>query len=187
MPIDDIRVLSNRFSGGTAIAIAEAFYGAGAEVELLLSGTHLQAPEWILTRRTDSFEAYRDACIETSADLGIFSAAVADYQPAEAATGKLASGESEINLCLRPTSKVVAAWRSAHPQAKLVSFKLEAGLSDSSLLAIAKGRVGDHSDLVVANHSEGGELFLVDAQGQTRVSRQALPAGLIDWASSALV
>jgi phosphopantothenoylcysteine decarboxylase/phosphopantothenate--cysteine ligase len=186
VPIDDVRVLTNRFSGATAVAIAETFHAAGAEVQLLLSGTHLGAPDWIPTRRVSSFDAYRDACLESVADLAIFSAAVADYRLAEPHSGKRPSGSAELNLQLVPTTKVVAAWRSAHARSKLVSFKLEAGLDDTALLEIAGRRLGDHSDLVVANHVEGGDLFLVHPQGHQAVARDQLPGALLDWAVSVL-
>ena len=156
-------------------------------MELLLSGTQLAAPDWIPTRRVDSFDAYRSACLETAADLGIFSAAVADYQPEKTHDDKLPSGEAELTIGLVPTSKVVEAWRRRYTQAKLVSFKLEAGLDDNALLAIARERVGAHSDLVVANHARGGEVFLVGSEDPHQVvPRAALAKGLVDWALSAL-
>jgi phosphopantothenoylcysteine decarboxylase/phosphopantothenate--cysteine ligase len=181
VPIDAVRMLSNRFSGATAIAIAQDFYRAGAQVKLLLSGTNLPSPSWIPTQRVDSFDAYRQACAESPADLGIFSAAVADYQLSQRHHGKLPSGQDELKLTLVPTQKVVSEWRKTHPDSKLISFKLEAGLSDQELIDVARARVGAHSDLVVANHASGGELLLVGESDEQRVERQQLGRKLVAW------
>ena len=179
--VDDVRILTNRYSGRTAVAIAEAFWRAGADVELLLSGTQIERPSTLPTRRVADYDAYRTACLETSADLAIFSAAVADYRPLQQQPGKLGSGQPELTLTLKPTQKVVELWRQAHPEGELISFKLESGLSDEALVAVARDRVGDHSDLVVANHAQGGELFLVSAGGVARCARSDLGAALVRW------
>jgi len=184
--IDLVRVLTNRYSGATALAIAKAFYCAGAEVQLVLSGTHLEAPEWIPTRRVSDYDEYRDVCLECSVDLGIFSAAVADYQPKQSLSGKFPSGHKNLSIDLVPTEKVVSLWRDQYPGARLISFKLEAGLSDEELLTVAKQRIGEHSDAVVANHASGGALHLVDESQHIPVERAMLGEALVAWALRAL-
>ena len=179
--LDDVRVLTNRYSGRTAVGIAESFYRAGADVELLLSGTLIDSPSWIPTRRVSNYSEYKSTCLDCSADLAIFSAAVADYRPKAAVPGKVNSGLDELRIELEPTEKVLDLWKEKHSESQVVSFKLEADLTDQELLDVARRRLGEQSDAVVANHASGGSLYLVDANGETLLERDKLGGALVDW------
>ncbi|NOQ53740.1 MAG: phosphopantothenate--cysteine ligase, partial [Thermoplasmata archaeon] len=69
--------------------------------------------------------------------------------------GKLSSGMEKLELSLEPAPKVLPILRSIAPDATLVGFKLEVGLSDDQLVEVARTRLGSGvEDLVVANDLE---------------------------------
>ena len=126
----------------------------------------------------------------------VHAAAVSDYRVAGIFTqqdGKLAdvsaakvkSSHSELWLKLVPTPKLVDRIRSVWGFAGLlVKFKLEVGLSDAELLAVAEqARVHSAADLMVANTLEGlHEWAFVGAEvgDYRKVSRQELADYLLD-------
>jgi phosphopantothenoylcysteine decarboxylase / phosphopantothenate---cysteine ligase len=161
--IDSVRQLTNRFSGATAVRIAQSLWQRGANVSLLLGGAAVAAPAWLSTQRVADFDAYSAACMSSEVDTGVFSAAVADYRPRTPSPGKLASGVKDFVVELEPTHKVIDAWHARFPDRRLVSFKLEVGLATPELLEIAQRRLTRGSDVVVANQlgGEGPRAFVV--------------------------
>jgi phosphopantothenoylcysteine decarboxylase/phosphopantothenate--cysteine ligase len=156
-PVDRVRLLTNRSSGGLGRALAEEAFARGAHVTMLLGRHQVQPPPYIevfpfttvdsLLRATDSVP--KDAVAVLAA------AAVADYRLSAPIRGKVASGKEKLDLALDPTPKVLPILRSVAPKATLVSFKLEVGLDDDALEGVARGRIGRGTeDIVVANDLE---------------------------------
>jgi phosphopantothenate-cysteine ligase len=78
--------------------------------------------------------------------------AVLDYAPAEEKAEKTPSGREEWTLCLTRNPKVIKRIRELAPDACLVQFKLEVGLSEEELRAAAMESLRkNRSDMVVAN------------------------------------
>lgn len=134
-PIDTVRFISNRSSGKTGIAIAQAAAGAGHDVTLLLGPVlmHASMHEKMRVYRFGSsaelkqlLEAHFVDC-----DVLVMAAAVADYRVQQIAEGKIkreSSGgrDKELNLKLQPTPDLVAAVTSTkRPGQKVVAFALE--------------------------------------------------------------
>ncbi len=158
VPIDHIRRLTNRFTGALAIEIAKEAYFQGADVHLLLGvGSH-PSPEYVRTYPIPTYNEYvstiENVLKTQSIRFGIFSAAVADYQPESVYAGKLPSGNSEQTLRLVPTNKVIRQVRSQFPDLRMVTFKYEENLSHEALMQIARGRLAEGYTLVVANRGE---------------------------------
>ena len=186
-PVDDVRLLTNRFTGATGLAIAEALWRRGAEVELILGGQAVSPPSWIAVTNVESFDAYQTAVHASQAEIGIFSAAVADYQPVESKIGKIPSGGDLRQIDLVTTPKVIAEVKAKQPAMTMISFKLESGVTMDALVEIAKERLNDGSSMVVANRMEDrGAAVLVDAQGTREVpSRAELPDAVVTWLEGA--
>ncbi|HBU48023.1 MAG TPA: bifunctional phosphopantothenoylcysteine decarboxylase/phosphopantothenate--cysteine ligase CoaBC [Myxococcales bacterium] len=186
-PVDDVRLLTNRFTGATGLAIAEALWRRGAEVELILGGQAVSPPSWIAVTTVESFDAYQTAVHASQAEIGIFSAAVADYQPVESKIGKIPSGGDLRQIDLVTTPKVIAEVKAKQPAMTMISFKLESGVTMDALVEIAKARLNDGSSMVVANRMEDrGAAVLVDAQGTREVpSRAELPDAVVTWLEGA--
>ncbi|MFM9109547.1 MAG: phosphopantothenoylcysteine decarboxylase, partial [Prochlorococcaceae cyanobacterium] len=146
------------------------------------------APAWLPCTPAASYDAYRQlvlAAVAAGQRAGIFSAAVADYQPLRVAAGKIASGQPLLRLELEPTGKVIEAVAAAYPALHLVSFKLLAGASEAELLAEAQRRLQRHA-LVVANRAEevqGEEqtAWLVSREGAIKATgKPAIAAAIAD-------
>ena len=153
-PIDRVRLISNRSSGGLGRALAEEAFARGADVTLLLGRHEVPPPPYVdvkgFTTATSLMQATEDVPDDTAVILA--AAAVSDYRQGTHVRGKLASGKPKLELELEPTPKVLPLLRSAAPDALLVSFKLEVGPSDEQLESIARQRlVAGPMDLVVAN------------------------------------
>ena len=155
--IDDVRRITNRFSGKTAIAIAKEAYHRGADVTLLLGKCGSKAPEYIHTLYHDDYPQYYQnvfSQLEMGCDAGIFSAAVADYAPETVFSGKIKSDGALKSIPLVQTRKVIRDVRERFPGLYMATFKFEQGVTQEELLVIARSRIADGYQLVVANRAE---------------------------------
>ncbi|HIH25005.1 TPA: bifunctional phosphopantothenoylcysteine decarboxylase/phosphopantothenate--cysteine ligase CoaBC [Candidatus Woesearchaeota archaeon] len=155
--IDDVRRITNVFSGRLGTLIAQEAHYAGANVTLLLGKTGLRPPEYVPTIFHNDYDEYTRNVFDALAkgqDIGIFSAAVADYSPETVAQGKIPSGGAITSIPLVPTRKIINDVRERYPDLYMASFKYQIGVSKENLLAIAQQRVAHGSNLVVANRAE---------------------------------
>jgi phosphopantothenoylcysteine decarboxylase/phosphopantothenate--cysteine ligase len=156
-PIDRVRLLTNRSTGGLGVALAEEAFARGAEVVLLLGRHEVAPPEYVEVTRFTSVESLMSATEDLPRDpvAVLTPAAIADYRPRAPVRGKVSSGMDKLELILQPTPKVLPILRAHAPRATLVSFKLEVGLDDGSLEKVALSRLGKGvEDIVVANDLE---------------------------------
>jgi phosphopantothenoylcysteine decarboxylase/phosphopantothenate--cysteine ligase len=156
-PIDRVRLLSNRSTGGLGIALAEEAFARGAEVIMLLGRHEVDPPEYVEVTPFASVESLMRATEDLPRDpvTVLTPAAIADYRLKAPIRGKVSSGMNKLELFLQPTPKVLPILRAHAPKATLVSFKLEVGLDDESLEKVALSRLGKGvEDIVVANDLE---------------------------------
>lgn len=174
VPIDGVRRILNRFRGRLGAAVAEELTWRGAEAELVLGdGAWRPSAPMKLTIARD-YDAYRDLVVERAGRApyaGVFSAGVADYRPAQAVTGKIASGKAEYRLDLVPTEKVIDLACAAAPQMHCVAFKYLEGVSEGELVEVAQKRLG-RASLVVATRGE-------DTKGQAQRALFVTAAGVV--------
>jgi phosphopantothenate-cysteine ligase/phosphopantothenoylcysteine decarboxylase/phosphopantothenate--cysteine ligase len=208
-PVDDVRCITNIFTGRTGGIIAARAFERGHSVTLLTSHPDVvdaipssrdrTAPGW----QVRPYRTFDDLDTAMGEEIGggkydavIHAAAVSDYRVAGAFTfhdgqfedvsaGKVKSSHSELWLKLTPTPKLVGKIRSAWGFAGvLVKFKLEVGLTESELLAVAeKARVHSSADLICANTLEGMKEWAFVGAGQggyRRVTRAELADHLLD-------
>ncbi len=148
--IDPIRILTNRASGKTGVALALEARRRGAEVTLV----H-RFPQEIPVRQifAESAEAMLNAVmaeLERGCDALISAAAVADYT-LDASQEKIKSGQ-DLVLKLKPTKKILKTVRAAFPSLKIVGFKAETNVTEEELRARAEEAMqASGLDLVVAN------------------------------------
>jgi phosphopantothenoylcysteine decarboxylase/phosphopantothenate--cysteine ligase len=160
VPVDNIRSITTRFTGVLSIQLAREAWLRGAEVELILGKGSRHAPEYLNTEIATTFDDYRrtlnESLQEGSFDWGIFTAAVADYQPESVFEGKLSSKKDQLTLKLVPTVKMIDEVRQNFPELKMVTFKYEENISHEELMSIAQNRLSKKvgSQLVVANRVE---------------------------------
>jgi phosphopantothenoylcysteine decarboxylase/phosphopantothenate--cysteine ligase len=170
--IDPIRILTNRASGKTGLALALEARRRGAEVVLV----HRFVQD-IPVRQVyaESAAEMLDAVlteVEKGCHALISAAAVADYTLDRQAE-KIKSGQ-DLSLHLTPTPKIIKKVRETYPNLKIVGFKAETDLADEVLIRKAEESMqGANLDLVVANDvSRGGmgtddnRVIIIDRHGR---------------------
>ena len=107
--IDPVRFIGNRSSGKMGFAIAAAAARRGAQVVLVAGPVALTSPVGV--QRVDVRSAAQmHAAVITAlpADVYIGAAAVADYAPAQVATGKIKKNDDRLTLELVRTPDILA-------------------------------------------------------------------------------
>jgi phosphopantothenoylcysteine decarboxylase/phosphopantothenate--cysteine ligase len=126
-PIDDIRVLTNRSSGKTAVSLAVDAFERGADVELWYGHATEPVPSFIPCIR---FETVADLLRLTkklkkkSFDGIVLTAAIANYIPRKR-KGKIPSGQEKLCLQLSPAPTILTVLRAQVADARIIAFKAE--------------------------------------------------------------
>lgn len=158
VPIDNVRHITNRFTGRLGGYIAEELYFRGAAVKLICGQGSYIPPEYLPHQRIHTYSEYENAVMSelggSNYKYGIFSAAVADYQPDRVFPGKIPSGGTLQTLNLVPTAKVIAEVRQNFPDLYMVTFKYQENISHEQLIDIARTRLAQGYEMVVANRGE---------------------------------
>lgn len=175
-PIDEVRFIGNRSSGGLGIAFAEAACARGHSVTLLLGPIPAREPDDVgrsLTgirthgsvhrfRTTDDLARLLDAH-SAEADVIVMIAAVADYRPKQgSANGKIRRADGGLTLELESTPDLLAGLgRNRRAGQLLVGFALE---PRERLLESARRKLERKAiDLIVANPLETMESCEIEA------------------------
>jgi len=177
-PLDAIRFLSNSSSGRFGTLLAREALLRGAEVTFVY-GRGSEFPRSHPRLKLVPIETHRDLVRRLRSTLGqvhydaiIHAMAVLDFEPASIRKGKVGSQVGEWRVRLVPTSKIIPKIRQWAPEAFLVGFKLEVGLTRTSLLQRARRLLRESgADLVVANQLGSGDDerhlgYLLDHQGR---------------------
>jgi len=162
--VDPVRVLTNRASGRTGRAVAQACHVRGADVTLVHGTAGRRGPidesegdlAGIDVERVESTAEMLNAVQEraSGADALVSAAAISDYT-VEAADEKIKSGKDRLTLELTPTPKLIDSVREAHPDLPIVGFKVETEGDDDDLVERARGTM-DRTGLafVVGNRAD---------------------------------
>jgi phosphopantothenoylcysteine decarboxylase/phosphopantothenate--cysteine ligase len=189
--IDNIRRLTNRFTGQLGVAIAEELYLRGAKVRLIHGRGSYTPPAYLPHEIIETYDEYLRKVMEELASqtykFGIFSAAVADYRLENPFLGKIPSG-GELNLNFLPTEKVIEKVRQKFPDLEMVTFKYQEGVSHEELINIARKRLEKGYQAVIANRGEEkgkqGEqvAYLVTKTELERfISKKAIAFGIAEY------
>lgn len=126
--IDPVRYISNRSSGKTAVALAEAFLDAGFEVLLVHGPMDVEVPFGARDVAVKSAREMYDAVLsrQSSFDAVVHCAAVADYRPKQASDTKIKDSRSQLTLELEPNPNILrdTVKNRKHGQV-IVGFALE--------------------------------------------------------------
>ena len=150
--LDPARFLSNPSSGATGYAIAEEAARRGAEVSLISGPTTLYDPFGCTVVRVTSaqemFEAAQEAFV--GLDAAIFTAAVADYRPAQYLPQKMKKAQrgSEASLGLISNPDILATLATDKGSTYIVGFAAET----QDVIEAARKKLSEkNADLIVAN------------------------------------
>lgn len=149
--IDPVRFLSNRSSGKMGYALAVAAVAAGHEVVLVSGPVGLAAPAGVTLMKVVTAREMYEAVRENlgGCEVGIFSAAVADYRPAQVAAEKMKKSAERLTLELERTEDILGSARSVFGFAGLlVGFAAET----ERLIEHAQEKLARKGcDMIVAN------------------------------------
>ncbi len=173
--IDPIRILTNRSSGRTGVALALEAYRRGADVTLVQSIPSELPGTGIKVVVAESAEDMSRCVLEEIGsvyDLLISSAALSDYT-IEPRDSKIKSGQDEITLTLRPTGKLLQTVWEQYPDLDIIGFKAEANVGKYELLKSARKLMDRYSlAMVVANDvgvsgmgTEDNTVYLLESSG----------------------
>lgn len=170
-PIDAVRVIANRSSGKQGYAVATEALVQGATVTLV-STVDLPTPHGVELLRVET-AAQMQAEVEqlaARADVVVMAAAVADFRPKVAETGKIKKDSGAPDIVLEPTPDILAGLGQRKRDGQiLVGFAAET----SDLVANAQSKLRRKNlDLVVANDVSAPAVgFQHDTNAVTILSR----------------
>jgi len=145
--IDRVRYISNRSTGATGVAVAEALRGRGAQVHLVYGPGGVPPPEGVYVLPVETPAEMRQAALAVLAEhqpaAMVLAAAVLDFVPASFRDEKVPSGQA-LTIQLVPTPKLIEELLRTAPAAVTVAFKLEYRKSDEELAAIAGAFIQRH-------------------------------------------
>lgn len=171
VPIDPVRILTNRSSGKMGYSIAEEARDRGAEVVLISGPTSLRKPNGIkvidIKTNEDMFNAIKNEFKD--ADIVIKSAAVADYKAKNYSNEKIKKTGDDLNLIFERDRDILKTLGDMKKNQILVGFAAES----SNLKENAKGKLERKNlDYIVANDISKSETgFASDENKVTIISK----------------
>ncbi|MFI2371502.1 bifunctional phosphopantothenoylcysteine decarboxylase/phosphopantothenate--cysteine ligase CoaBC [Streptomyces sp. NPDC018833] len=130
-PLDPVRFLGNRSSGKQGYALAGTAAARGARVTLVAANTSLPDPAGVDVVHVGTAVQLREAVLKATADADavVMAAAVADFRPAEYATGKIkkkdGAGAPTVTLVRNPDILAEISADRARPGQVIVGFAAE--------------------------------------------------------------
>ena len=171
VPIDPVRILTNRSSGKMGYSIAEEARDRGAEVVLISGPTSLIKPNGIkvidIKTNEDMFNAIKNEFKD--ADIVIKSAAVADYKAKNYSNEKIKKTGDDLNLIFERDRDILKTLGDMKENQILVGFAAES----SNLKENAKCKLERKNlDYIVANDISKPETgFASDENKVTIISK----------------
>lgn len=171
--IDPVRYIGNRSSGKMGYALAEAARDRGANVTLITAPASLPEPSGMTITRITSATDMKKAVTKATAkaDALIMAAAVADFQPKQAAKSKIKKElKNGLTLELVKTPDTLAEVKGDFIR---VGFAAE---SEDLLKNAFKKLTGKRLDIIVANDitspgsgfdGDANKVTLIDREGKT--------------------
>ncbi|MET8171679.1 bifunctional phosphopantothenoylcysteine decarboxylase/phosphopantothenate--cysteine ligase CoaBC [Streptomyces clavifer] len=175
-PLDPVRYLGNRSSGKQGYALARTAVARGARVTLIEANTGLPDPVGADVLRVGTAVQLREAVLKAAsdADVVVMAAAVADFRPADYATGKIKKKDGQepapLTLVRNPDILAEVAADRARPGQIVVGFAAET----DNVLANGRDKLRRKGcDLLVVNEvgerktfgSEENEAVVLGADG----------------------
>jgi phosphopantothenoylcysteine decarboxylase / phosphopantothenate---cysteine ligase len=171
-PIDDVRVISNKSSGKTAVSLAKNAFFRGADIALLYGKGIVKVPTYINYKQfksVDDLHALLKKSDLKKYDIIILCAAISDYIPLKK-KGKIPSGKEKLIVEMHPAPKIISNLRKMAPKSKIIGFKLEEDKNQLKAKAY-KLLKKNNLDYVVANTISGlenieNEIWIINKKGK---------------------
>lgn len=190
--LDDIRILTNIFTGSTSVFLAKVL-SSKYDITLLVNPVRADGIEFLQGVRVIPYMWYDEFVKKVTAvlkqerfDFIVHSAALSDFAPVKKNMGKMSS-RHEQHIVLKPVKKALPLMRKLS-SAVIVQFKLESGknrqsLVDQAYASLRKNKTdfviaNDYQDIKKGNYAR----YLIDTRKQCVPipSQEALPDILED-------
>lgn len=158
-PIDDVRVMTNIFSGQTGLTLAKRIAKAGYNVTVILADHRVNLSDYehkrITIKHAVTYDAFykrvKKEVKKQCYSVLIHAAAVSDFALKKPLKGK-ASSKKKLKLMLKKTKKIADKIKIWDPRIILIKFKLESRIKKRKLIQIAlKSKAASHANLIIAN------------------------------------
>jgi phosphopantothenoylcysteine decarboxylase/phosphopantothenate--cysteine ligase len=193
--IDPVRFIGNHASGKMGFALAENFAARGASVTLITGPTvlrteHKGVQTIHVTSAVEMFEAVQRHWVDM--DLGVFSAAVADYRPTNPAEEKIKKTNETLSIELIKNPDILA-WAGEHKTAtqRTIGFALETNNAVENAMEKLSRK---HADAIVLNvieenekcfNSDTNKVRIFDDKGLSlelpTASKARIAQGIVDY------
>ena len=174
-PLDPVRFISNRSSGKMGYAMAEAAQARGAQATLVSGAVGLPVPRGVEYAPAETARDMLDAVMRRigAVDLAVFAAAVADYEPIEAAPDKIKKEKDQMNVALQKTPDIALEAGRADGKRYLIGFAAETNALPESGVRNARRKLTEKNlDMIVLNDvTQPGAGFDVDTNIVTLLDR----------------
>ena len=172
--IDPVRFIGNHSTGKMGFALAEVFLKKGAKVKLITGPTKLEITDdnLELISINSAEEMFQEVKKHWSnQDIGIFSAAVADYRPKEVSKDKIKKNSNELFLELIKNPDILHwAGEMKKEGQLLVGFALET--NDEILNATQKLERKNLDCIILNSLQDSGAGFATDTNKVTILDKQ---------------
>ncbi len=169
VPIDDMRVISNKSTGTLGHIVAGLLEKKSANVTLLEGPVtrNFVARTTVIKKFHfyDEFLVLFKKELKKKYDVIIHAAAVSDYRLKKEHSQKISSRHEKLTLDLVPTEKLIYKIKKLNPKTLLVGFKLETEMTKAVALEKTEGLFTKaHCDYVIANSSidKSYKAYLID-------------------------
>lgn len=177
--LDPIRVITNKSSGKTGLALAKEAHFRGAGVTLLLGRSLVSPPRYLRVVRVETLDEMLRAVEReiSSVDVFISAAAASDFRVKKASAKLDSRREHRVRLHLSPAPKILE--RVGNANCVKVGFKALYNVPEKELIASASKLMREHGlDLVVANDvgrdimgSDDTEVYILSEKGVRHLPR----------------
>jgi|YNPNPStandDraft_1061719.scaffolds.fasta_scaffold00147_16 phosphopantothenoylcysteine decarboxylase/phosphopantothenate--cysteine ligase len=155
-PVDDIRIMTNRSSGETAVALASSVFEHGGLVELWYGYSKEPVPSYIPVKHFETIKDLVDLIKKNNPkrfDVIILCAALANYIPYRY-HGKIPSGKKNLNIHFKTAPVILEMLREKAPDTFIIAFKTEE--KKSNVKKASMNLLKRHNlDVVIGNTIKG--------------------------------
>ena len=166
VPIDPVRILTNRSSGKMGICIAEALRDRGAEVTLIYGDIRTDLPDGmtLIEARTNGKMDLEISKVYDSMDMVFMAAAVSDFMVKSYSKEKIKKSEGALVLELIKDKDILKGLGEKKKNQVLIGFAAESeNLETNAKLKLEKKNL----DFIAANDISEGKVFGKDTNSVT--------------------
>ena len=179
--VDPVRFISNRSSGKMGIALAREAYRRGAQVALVHGPLSFipRLPQGIKCSPITTAAQLREEMLkgfDSSPDVVIMAAAVADYRPTRISTEKIKKSTDSRSIELEANPDILVELgerKGGSPRPFLVGFAVETGTHEALVAEVQRKLSRKNADLMVGNLAQDSfdkdtnRVCLVSRHGET--------------------